>query len=117
LRFFDEITLAGKTFVAEAQGGAVKTFEISPKDFGVAESTLENLRGGDAEVNALIIREVLAGERRDEARVLVVVNAAAALFVGGKANALDDAARLAEESIDSGAAQGKLEELVSATNA
>jgi anthranilate phosphoribosyltransferase len=113
----DEITLAGKTFVAEAQGGAVKTFEISPKDFGVAESTLENLRGGDAEVNALIIREVLAGARRDEARVLVVVNAAAALFVGGKANALDDAARLAEESIDSGAGQGKLEELVSATNA
>jgi anthranilate phosphoribosyltransferase len=113
----DEITLAGKTFVAEAQNGAVKMFEISPKDFGVDESALDNLRGGDAEMNALVIRDVLSGERRDEARALVVVNAAAALFVGGKANALTEAARLAQESIDNGAALKKLEDLVRATNA
>jgi anthranilate phosphoribosyltransferase len=74
------------------------------------------LRGGDAEANAAIIREVLSGERRDEARGLVVINAAAALFVGGKASELSEAARLAETSIDSGAALKKLEELIKTTN-
>jgi anthranilate phosphoribosyltransferase len=112
----DEITLNGKTFVAEAHDGKVKTFDITPRDFGLSEVKLDHLRGGDAEANASIIRDVLSGERGDEARELVVVNAAAALFVGGKANALNEAARLAELSIDSGAAQGKLEQLIKATN-
>jgi anthranilate phosphoribosyltransferase len=74
------------------------------------------LRGGDAEANAQIIRDVLSGERRDEARALILINAAAALFVGGKAETLIDAARLAEESIDGGAAGMKLEQLIKATN-
>ena len=112
----DEITLAGKTFVAEAHDGKVKTFAIAPQDFGLSEVKLDQLRGGDAEANASIIRNVLSGARRDEARGLVVINAAAALFVGGKADELSEAARLAEASIDSGAALGKLEELVKATN-
>lgn len=112
----DEITLAGKTFVAEAFEGAVKTFEIAPEDFGLTVGTLDHLRGGDAEANAAIIRDVLSGERRDEARALIVINAAAAIFVGAKANDLKEAARLAEESIDSGAAQKKLEQLIKATN-
>jgi anthranilate phosphoribosyltransferase len=78
--------------------------------------TLDHLRGGDADANARIIRAVLSGERRDEARALVVANAAAALFVGGKADALSDAASLAEQSIDSGAAQQKLAGLIRETN-
>src|SRR6266850_42449 len=61
----DEITLAGKTFVAEAHEGAVATFEIQPSDFGLAPATLEHLRGGDAAVNAQVIREVLSGVRHD----------------------------------------------------
>lgn len=113
----DEITLAGKTFVAEAHAGAVRTFEVAPPDFGLSESTLEHLQGGDAEANARIISDVLAGERRDEARALIVINAAAALFVGGKVDDLSEAARLAEMSIDSGAAAKKLEQLIAATNA
>jgi anthranilate phosphoribosyltransferase len=112
----DEITLAGKTFVAETHDGEVETFEIGPDDFGLFVGVLDHLRGGDAEANARIIRDVLSGERRDEARALVVANAAAALFVGGKTNVLSDAARLAEESIDSGSAQMKLEQLIAATN-
>lgn len=112
----DEITLAGRTFVAEARDGKVETFEIGPKEFGMEVAALDNLRGGDAEANARIIRDVLSGDRRDEARALVVVNAAAALFVGGKADALDEAARLAEQTIDSGAASQKLTELMAATN-
>jgi anthranilate phosphoribosyltransferase len=119
----DEITLAGKTFVAEAQDGkvdtlqpGVKTFEIAPEDFGLFRGVLDHLRSGDAKANARIIRDVLTGERRDEARALVVANAAAALFVGGRAQALNQAAGLAEQSIDSGAARTKLEQLIKATN-
>lgn len=112
----DEITLNGKTFVAEAHGGRVKTFDVGPEDFGLERAALDDLRGGDAEANASIIRDVLSGGRRDEARALVVINAAAALFVGGKADGLNEAARLAEESVDSGEAQAKLEQLIKATN-
>jgi anthranilate phosphoribosyltransferase len=112
----DEITLAGKTFVAEAQHGAVRTFEVAPQNFGLSESTLEHLQGGDAVANAKIIGDVLSGVRRDEARALIVINAAAALFVGGKADGLHEAARMAEASIDSGAASQKLEQLIKATN-
>ncbi len=112
----DEVTLAGETFVAEAHKGQVKTFEITPEDFGLERVELSHLRGGDAEANAQTIRAVLNGTRRDEARELVVTNAAAALFVGGAAADLHSAARLAEESIDSGAAINKLEQLAEATN-
>jgi len=111
----DEVTLAGETFVAEAHKGQVKSFEITPEDFGLARAGLSHLRGGDAEANAQTIRAVLKGTRRDEARELVLANAAAALFVGGAASDLHTAARLAAESIDSGAAISKLEQLAEAT--
>jgi anthranilate phosphoribosyltransferase len=113
----DEMTLDGKTFVAEVCNKQVKTFEITPQDFGLSASTLDHVRGGDEQANAAIIREVLANQRRDEARALVVINAAAAMFVGGRAQSLDEGARLAEKSIDSGAALMKLEQLIKATNA
>jgi anthranilate phosphoribosyltransferase len=91
-------------------------FEIDPEEFGLERGVLDNLRGGDAEANAAIIRSVLSGERRDEARTLVLVNAAAALFVGGLAGDLREGAQLAEHSIDSGQAQKKLEELRRSTD-
>jgi anthranilate phosphoribosyltransferase len=107
----DEVTIADKTFVAEASNGTVRNFDVEPGDFGLERGTLDNLRGGDAEANAAIILSVLSGERRDEARTLVVINAAAALHVGGFADDLRAGARLAEQSIDSGAAHTKLEQL------
>lgn len=112
----DEITLAGKTHVAEAQNGEVKTFEIGPEDFGFEVGTIEHLRGGDAEANAEIVSGVLAGERKDEARALVIMNAAAALFLGGAVANLRDGARLAAQAIDSGEARHKLELLIEATS-
>ena len=112
----DEITLAGKTFVAEAQDDRVKTFEIGPADFGFEVGKLEHLRGGDADANARIVSDVLAARRRDEARTLVIVNAAAALFLGGAAIDLREGAKIAGEAIDSGAAQRKLELLIEATS-
>jgi anthranilate phosphoribosyltransferase len=112
----DEITLANKTLVAEVKGEEVNCFEIEPKAFGLWRGSLEHLRGGDAEANAKIIREVLSGKRRDEARALIIANAAAALVIGDVATDLQSAARVAEESIDSGAAQRKMEELINRTN-
>jgi anthranilate phosphoribosyltransferase len=112
----DEITLAGKTQVAEAQNGSVKTFEIGPQDFGFEVGAIEHLRGGDAEANAEIVSAVLSGDRRDEARALVVMNAAAALFLGGAAVDLREGAKLATVAIDSGEARRKLELLVEATS-
>jgi anthranilate phosphoribosyltransferase len=112
----DEITLADKTFVAEAKGQQVGTFEIAPEDFGLRRASLDHIRGGDVEGNAAIIRAVLSGARRDAARALVVVNAAAALMVGGAVGDLRAAAQMAEQSIDRGAAEEKLKRLVEMTN-
>jgi anthranilate phosphoribosyltransferase len=112
----DEVTITGPTLVAEAVAGEVRTFEISPEDFGLQRGGLDKLRGCDAEENAATIRAVLAGHRRDEARTLVVINAASALHVGGAASDLREGVRLAEESIDSGQALEKLNELVRLTN-
>ncbi|MGC2237904.1 MAG: anthranilate phosphoribosyltransferase [Pyrinomonadaceae bacterium] len=114
----DEITISDKTFVAEVSDDNIKYFEISPGDLGfekVPVSGLESLRGGNAEQNSKIIREVLNGKRKDEARSLVLINAAAALFVGGKAENLYDAAELANKSLESGKALEKLENLIEAT--
>jgi len=113
----DEITLAGRTHVAEARGGEVRTFAIAPEDFGFANGALDHLRGGDTAANAAIVRAVLGGERRDEARSLVIMNAAAALLLGGMVENLRDGARQAAESIDNGKALSKLERLIEATDA
>jgi len=113
----DEITLAGKTHVSEARDGEVRTFEIGPEEFGFDPASLDHLRGGDTEANAKIVRAVLDGSRRDEARALVIMTAAAALVLGGVVADLRAGAGLAAETIDSGAAESKLRMLVEATNA
>jgi anthranilate phosphoribosyltransferase len=111
----DEITIDGRTLIAEAKDGKVKAFAVEPEDFGLKRGSLQHLRGGNATTSATVIREVLSGMRRDEARALVVANAAAALFVGGAAGNLLEAAQLAEKSIDGGAARRKLDDLIKAT--
>ncbi|MBV9217535.1 MAG: anthranilate phosphoribosyltransferase [Acidobacteria bacterium] len=112
----DEVTLAGKTFVGAVKDGEVRPYTISPADFGIKPAKLDGLKAATAKESANIIRDVLASKRRDEARSLVILNAASALFVGGIANDPVQAARLAERSIDSGMAQNKLERLVQFTN-
>jgi anthranilate phosphoribosyltransferase len=112
----DEITLAGQTHVAQARDGDVKTFTIEPRDFGFSVSSLDHLRGGDTDANAAIVRAVLNGERRDEARALVIMTAAAALLLGGVTDDLHDGARRAAEAIDSGAALAKFQRLIAVTN-
>lgn len=112
----DEITLAGETFVAELNAGEIKNFKISPEDFGLQRAEINHLKVESADESTKIIREVLESKRRDEARAIVVLNAAAALIVGGIANQPMQAARLAEQSIDSGSARIKLDRLLQTTN-
>ena len=112
----DEITIAGKSTVAEASPEGIRSFELGPEDFGLRRRSLESLHCDDPETSAQTIRQILDGERRDKARDLVVINAAAGLFIGGIASELNEARYLAEESIDSGAAREKLKALVKATN-
>jgi len=113
----DEITLAGKTFVAEAHNGSVKTFEIEPSSFDLERASLDHLRGGDAEKNASIIREVFEGKRKDEAKSLIMITAASALVIADVATDLKAGVELAKNAIERGAAWEKLELLKLATKA
>jgi anthranilate phosphoribosyltransferase len=111
----DEITITGPTRIAEVRDGQVRTYEITPEEFGFSRAPIETISGGDAAGNAAIIREVLAGKtsaRRD----VVLLNAAAALVASSRADHLADAIPLAAKSIDSGAAREKLEALVRFTH-
>ena len=112
----DEVTLAGKTFVATVTGGQVRSYVVSPTDFALKAAAISHLKVETAKESAAIIRDVLTSRRRDEARSLVVLNAAVALVVGGVAKDPMHAARLAEQSIDSGQAQNKLDRLIQITN-
>ena len=112
----DEVTLTGKTFVSSVKDGKVLSYVVTPADFGLKAASINHLKTDSAKASASIIRDVLASRRRDEARSLIVLNAAAALVVGGIAKDPMHAARLAEQSIDSGQAQNKLERLIQVTN-
>jgi len=104
----DEISLAGETAVAAVLDGALKSFTVRPEDAGLEPAPLEAIQGGDAAKSAAIAREVLGGAhgpRRD----VVVLNAAAALVVAGRAGDLREGARQAEHAIDEGAASALLE--------
>jgi len=112
----DEISLSGKTFVGALKNGQVKPYLISPTDFALRAAKTAHLKAATPKESAAIIREVLASRRRDEARSLIVLNAAAAIYLGGLAKDPVQAARLAEQSIDSGMAQARLERLIQVSN-
>ncbi|MGB7583340.1 MAG: anthranilate phosphoribosyltransferase [Terriglobales bacterium] len=107
----DEITITGPTRIAEVNAGSVRTYEVTPEEFGMKSGSLEDIAGGDAAANAAIIREVLSCKHSPK-RDVVMLNAAAALVVAGSAESLADALPIAAKSIDSGAAAQKLAELV-----
>ena len=112
LRHLDELSPLGPTTIAEFyQEHAVACSTLSPELFPLQPATLADLRGGDREVNAAIIRRILRGEERGPKRDAVLLNAAAALFVAGKTKSLMAGWELAAEVIDSGKTAGKLAEL------
>ena len=107
----DEISNTGESHVSEVHEGVVRSSRTRPEDFGLPRATIADLQGGDREENAQIIRQILAGEpgpRRD----IVMMNASAALVMGGKARDFKEGVALAAHSVDSGQAAGKLSALV-----
>jgi anthranilate phosphoribosyltransferase len=115
----DEITIADETFAASCWASTgVKTFTISPEDFGVQRRSFDGRRAGPTE-NARVTLAILNGETNGDsavARDLVVINAAAALYLAGVSNDFQSAAAMARESIDSGHAASKLDALIRETN-
>lgn len=106
----DEFSIAGPNHVVELRDGDIRAFELSPRDFGLTASD-DSLGGGDADENAAIIRAILGGEKSAR-RDVVLMNAAAGLYVAGVAANFMSAAQIAAESIDSGAARQKLQALI-----
>ena len=111
----DELTTTGATDVAEVRDGKVSVFEVKPQDAGLPLAQLSDLRGGDPACNAEAIRNVLDG-KSGPFRDIVLLNAAAALLVGGKVTTLVDGVILARQSIDTGASRAALAKLIEVTN-
>jgi anthranilate synthase/phosphoribosyltransferase len=108
----DELTTSGPNRVSALRDGRVETHSLDPADLGFHRARPSDLRGGDATENAAITRGILSGTINGARRDVVVLNAAAALFVGGQAQTLPEGVRLAEGSIDSGSAQRVLDHLI-----
>jgi anthranilate phosphoribosyltransferase len=111
----DEITTTGPTLVFSVARGSVERMELSPADFGVSLAHPADLRGGDKTANAVIARAVLSGEKGPQ-RDIVLANASAALVAAGAAAGFAEGVAKAARSIDSGAAQARLEALAAFTN-
>jgi anthranilate phosphoribosyltransferase len=112
----DELTTAGVTTVAALEGGKVEIFEIVARDVGLPPARLEDLRGGEPQHNAVLMRELLAGTG-GPLRDVVLLNSGAALVVAGQAADLASGIELAARSLDRGSARQVLEDLVARTNA
>ncbi|MCA1595187.1 MAG: anthranilate phosphoribosyltransferase [Chloroflexi bacterium] len=112
----DEISLVGETKVTELKNGVIHTTMMCPEDFRLEPGTIEDIRGGDVSQNREILLRVLQGQKGHQ-RNVVVVNAAAAIIAGDRAQSFPEAVTLAEESIDTGAALSRLEALCDFSNA
>ena len=111
----DEISLSAPTSVGEFKDGWMKNYVITPEQFGIARCKKEDLVGGTPEENAEITRRILAGEKGSK-RNTVLMNAGAALYIGGKAASFADGIVLAAELIDSGKAAAVLEKFIAVSN-
>lgn len=111
----DEISMSAPTAVCEFKDGWFKSYTIAPEDFGFERCTKEDLKGGTPEENAKITRDILGGAKGHK-RNAVLMNAGAALYIGGKAETLKDGIALAAEIIDSGKALETLDKLIKVSN-
>ncbi|MGB8955004.1 MAG: anthranilate phosphoribosyltransferase [Tumebacillaceae bacterium] len=111
----DEITITGPTKIAEVRGGRVqRVFTITPEEVGLTRAPIEAIKGGDPVQNAAIAREVLSGAP-GAPRDIVVINAAATIYVSGRAASIAEGVRLAQNAIDSGRALQLLQQLADVT--
>lgn len=111
----DEITVTGKTLVNEIKDGNITEYEIDPHDYGMEYASAEDIHGGTGAENAAIAKAVFAGEKGAK-RDIVVLNSAAAIYIGGKANSYAEAVKVAEAVIDEGKVEDKVNELAAFTN-
>lgn len=111
----DEITISGKSKISELRDGQVHDYYMVPEDFGIERGSVLDLQGGDANENARITVDILHGAMGPR-RNIVLLNAAAGIVAGGLTESFGEAVKIAEQSIDSGAAMAKLEELKRVTN-
>ena len=112
----DEVSLGAATMVGELRDGQVREYEIHPEDYGIAMAASRNFRVEDAAGSKAMLLEVLDG-RPGLARDIVALNAGAALYVAGVADAIDDGIDRARQAIDSGVARARLDAFVAATRA
>jgi len=112
----DEVSPLGPTRVAELVDDELRRYEVTPEELGVEVHPVSGLAGGEPEENAEVVRDVLSGRRRDAARSAVLLNAAAAILVGGGVSTLEEGVASAAEAIESGAATATLERLRRASN-
>lgn len=112
----DEISMSAPTSICELKDGRRRTFLVTPEELGFERSTMSEVTGGDASVNAMLTTQVLRGEKGAR-RDIVLANAGAALYVSGVCDSLSEGIALARAAVDSGAALAKLGELVQVTNA
>lgn len=112
----DEISLSAATAVCEYRNGWIKNYEITPEQFGFERCAKDDLKGGTPAENAGITRKILSGELRGHKRNAVLLNAGAAIYIGGKADSMADGVKIAGEIIDSGKALATLEKLIEVSN-
>jgi anthranilate phosphoribosyltransferase len=111
----DEITVTEKTLVADVSEGEIVEYEISPEDFGLPRHAPDGLLGGDAHLNARVLRDILTGEERGASRDIVLLNAGAAIHVSGRARSIEEGMRLARDTISDGAAATALDDFIKTT--
>jgi anthranilate phosphoribosyltransferase len=108
----DEISTTSSTKISHLkEDNSIESTAISPSDFGFEKASLEDLKGGEPEENAVIIKKILDNSDKGKKADIVILNAGAGIFVGGKSKNLEDGVQLARESIESGAAFEKLNQL------
>ncbi len=112
----DEISMSSPTDVCEYKDGWMKNYTIAPEDFGFERCDKSELKGGTPQENAAVTRGILAGQIRDARRKAVLLNAGAAIFVGGKAESMAEGVIKAAELIDNGKALAVLENLIAESN-
>ena len=112
----DEISMSAPTTICEIRDGWYRTCVIKPEDFSLVRCAKEDLRGGTPEENAKITKAILRGEEAGPKRDAVLLNAGASLYIGGKADTMQDGVALAARLIDSGKAMETLEKLIEVSN-
>lgn len=111
----DEISISAPTQISELKGGNVTTFDLVPEELGLRRHSIGDVKGGEPDVNAGIIRAIFDGNERGAYRDIVLANAGACIYVGGLSSSLREGVTIAADVIDTGKAANKLKELIQTT--